>query len=703
MANIKVDGQLIEVPDYYTLMQAAEAAGAEIPRFCYHERLSVAGNCRMCLVEVKGGPPKPQASCAMGVKDLRPGPNGEPPEIFTNTPMVKKAREGVMEFLLINHPLDCPICDQGGECDLQDQAMAYGVDKNRYAENKRAVEDKNLGPLVKTSMNRCIHCTRCVRFTTEVAGITEMGLLGRGEDAEITSYLERALTSELQGNVIDLCPVGALTSKPYAFHARPWELTKTESIDVMDAVGSNIRVDARGREVMRILPRVNEAINEEWISDKTRFIWDGLKSQRLDRPYVRQSGKLRPASWEEAFAAVAKAIKASGGGNKVGAIAGDLASVEDMFALKALMTNLGSGMTDSRPAMSGIDPSMPRAAYIFNPTIAGIEEADAILIIGSNPRKEAAVLNARIRKTWRAKGLPIAVIGDNADLTYDYEYLGNGFSTLADLAAGKGSFAEKLANAKKPLIIVGEGAVSHGAAWSKQIGRDTIALAAKLATGANVAEGWNGFAMLHNAAGRVGGIDIGFVPHDGGVCSADQIKLAGEAKLDVLFLLGADEYDTKAMGKAFVVYVGTHGDAGAHRADVILPAATYTEKSGTYVNTEGRVQLAERAVFPPGDAKEDWSIFRALSAVLGQPLPFNSLTQLRQAMYAEFPHLAKLDQIAAGSVDDVKKLAGAAIKTTSATYTSPVADFYLTNPIARASATMGECAALQAGLRQAAE
>jgi len=703
MASIKVDGTLVEVPDYYTLMQAAEAAGAEIPRFCYHERLSVAGNCRMCLVEVKGGPPKPQASCAMSVKDLRPGPNGEPPEMFTNTPMVKKAREGVMEFLLINHPLDCPICDQGGECDLQDQAMAYGVDKNRYAEQKRAVEDKNLGPLVKTEMTRCIHCTRCVRFTTEVAGITQMGLTGRGEDAEITSYLEQALTSELQGNVIDLCPVGALTSKPYAFHARPWELVKTETVDVMDAVGSNIRVDARGREVMRILPRVNEAINEEWISDKTRFIWDGLKSQRLDRPYVRTNGKLKPASWDEAFAAIAKAIKASGGGNKVGAIAGDLAAVEDMYALKALMTSLGSGMTDSRPAMSGIDPSMPRSAYIFNPTIAGIEEADAILIIGSNPRKEAAVLNARIRKAWRAKGTPIAVIGDHADLTYDYQYLGNGFSALADLVAGQGSFGEVLTNAKKPLIIVGEGAVSHGAAKSKQIGRDTIALAAKLATGANVAEGWNGFALLHNAAARVGGLDIKFVPHDGGVCSADQIGLAGKGELDVLFLLGADEYDMSAMGKAFVVYVGTHGDNAAHRADVILPGAAYTEKSGTYVNTEGRVQLAERAVFPPGDAKEDWAIFRALSSALGQPLPFNSLAQLRAAIYAEFPHLARLDQIEAGSVADVKKLAGAAIKTKSATYASPVADFYLTNPIARSSATMGECAALQAGLRQAAE
>ena len=703
MTSIKVDGQLVEVPDYFTLMQAAEAAGAEIPRFCYHERLSVAGNCRMCLVEVKGGPPKPQASCAMSVKDLRPGPNGEPPEMFTNTPMVKKAREGVMEFLLINHPLDCPICDQGGECDLQDQAMAYGVDKNRYAENKRAVEDKYIGPLVKTSMNRCIHCTRCVRFTTEVAGISEMGLIGRGEDAEITTYLEKALSSELQGNVIDLCPVGALTSKPYAFHARPWELQKTESIDVMDAVGSNIRVDSRGREVMRILPRVNDAINEEWISDKTRFVWDGLKAQRLDRPYVRIGGKLKPASWDEAFAAVAKAIKASGAGNKVGAIAGDLASVEDMYALKALMTSLGSGMTDCRPAMSGIDPGMPRAAYTFGPTIAGIEDADAILIIGSNPRKEAAVLNARIRKTWRAKGLPIAVIGENADLNYPTQYLGDDFSILADIAEGNG-WAEKFKAAKKPLIIIGEAAVSHGAAWSKQIGRDVISLAAKLlATHGNIAEGWNGFALLHNAAGRVGGLDIGFVPHDGGVCSADQIKAAGEGNLDVLFLLGADEYDMSAMGKAFVVYVGTHGDAGAHRADVILPSATYTEKSGTYVNTEGRVQVAERAVFPPGDAKEDWAIFRALSAVLGSALPFNSLSQLRAAIYAEFPHLARVDQIAPASASDLSALANKAVKTKKAKFAPAVTEFYLTNPIARSSAVMGECAALASGLKQAAE
>jgi NADH-quinone oxidoreductase subunit G len=406
MAKIKVDGNEIEVPDHYTLLQACEEAGAEVPRFCFHERLSIAGNCRMCLVEVKGGPPKPAASCAMGVRDLRPGPNGEAPEVFTNTPMVKKAREGVMEFLLINHPLDCPICDQGGECDLQDQAMAFGMDNSRYAENKRAVEDKYIGPLVKTIMNRCIHCTRCVRFTTEVAGISELGLIGRGEDAEITTYLEHAMSSELQGNVIDLCPVGALTSRPYAFQARPWELNKTESIDVMDACGSAIRVDTRGREVMRVMPRVNEAINEEWISDKTRFIWDGLRTQRLDRPYVRRNGRLEAASWGEAFGAIATAVSGAKP-ERIGAIAGDLAAVEEMYALKALIASLGSANIDCRQDGAALDPSLGRASYIFNPTIEGIEDADAILIIGSNPRREAAILNARIRKRWRMGELPI--------------------------------------------------------------------------------------------------------------------------------------------------------------------------------------------------------------------------------------------------------------------------------------------------------
>ncbi|WP_404404220.1 NADH-quinone oxidoreductase subunit NuoG [Pelagibacterium halotolerans] len=698
MAQIKVDGELIEVPDHFTLMQAAEAAGAEIPRFCYHERLSVAGNCRMCLVEVKGGPPKPQASCAMGVKDLRPGPNGEPPEMFTNTPMVKKAREGVMEFLLINHPLDCPICDQGGECDLQDQAMAYGVDSSRYWENKRAVENKHIGPLVKTIMNRCIHCTRCVRFTTEVAGVSELGLIGRGEDAEITSYLEQAMTSELQGNVIDLCPVGALTSKPYAFQARPWELTKTESIDVMDAVGSNIRVDARGREVMRILPRIHEGVNEEWISDKTRFVWDGLRTQRLDRPYVKKGKKLQAATWNEAFAAVAARIKKTDPA-KIGAVAGDLAGVEEMFALKALLASLGSGNIDSRPAGSAFDPKKGRAGYIFNPTIAGIEQADAILIVGTNPRREAAIVNARIRKAWRAGNVEIGLIGEPADLTYDYAHLGAGIDTLAELAAGKGAFAKTLENAKRPIVIVGEGAMTGAS------GKDVLGLAAEVAqkNGA-LSDEWNGFGVLHTAAARVGGLDIGFVPGKGGLDTAGMLKASNKGELDVLFLLGADEIDFSAIGEnTTVIYIGTHGDAGAHKADIILPAAAYTEKSATYVNTEGRVQMTTRAVFAPGEAKEDWAILRALSGVLGVTLPYDSLTALRANLYAEFPHLARLDGIAGGKASDVAKLAKATAPKKGNALISPITDFYLTNPIARASAVMAECSQLMAGLKQAAE
>ncbi|MCX5512020.1 NADH-quinone oxidoreductase subunit G [Kaistia algarum] len=695
MAKIIVDGIEVDVPPDYTLLQAAEAAGAEVPRFCFHERLSIAGNCRMCLVEVKGGPPKPQASCAMNVRDLRPGPNGEPPVMFTKSPMVKKAREGVMEFLLINHPLDCPICDQGGECDLQDQAMAYGVDKNRFAENKRAVEDKYIGALVKTSMNRCIHCTRCVRFTTEVAGISEMGLIGRGEDAEITTYLEKALTSELQGNVIDLCPVGALTSKPYAFQARPWELVKTESIDVMDAVGSNIRVDARGREVMRILPRLNEAVNEEWISDKTRFVWDGLKTQRLDKPYVRVGGKLRPVSWSEAFSAVAAKIKATSG-DKIGAIGGDLASVEDLYALKGLVTALGSKNIDIRQDGAALDPAKGRAGYLFNPTIAGIEQADVILIIGANPRLEASVLNARLRKRWRAGGLKIGLIGQPVDLTYTYEHLGAGSQTLADIAAGNGSFGAALASAKRPIVIVGQSALAgpEGAA--------VLGAAAKIAAGEGRDEGWNGLAVLHNAASRVGGLDIGFVPANGGLGAKEMVAAAGSGQLDILFLLGADEIDMEALGSAFVIYVGTHGDAGAHRADVILPAATYTEKSGTYVNTEGRVQLANRATFPPGEAREDWAIFRALSDVVGKRLPFDSLAALRRALYAAFPHLSAIDGIQPSDIADVRALATGAPALGSATFGSAVIDFYLTNPIARASAVMAECSALAAGRLAAA-
>ncbi|WP_274424648.1 NADH-quinone oxidoreductase subunit NuoG [Chelativorans sp. YIM 93263] len=693
MAKLKVDGTEIEVPDHYTLLQAAEEAGAEIPRFCFHERLSVAGNCRMCLVEVKGGPPKPAASCAMGVRDLRPGPEGEPPEIFTKTPMVKKAREGVMEFLLINHPLDCPICDQGGECDLQDQAMAYGVDSSRYHENKRAVEDKYIGPLVKTIMTRCIHCTRCVRFSTEVGGVSELGATGRGEDMEITTYLEEAMTSELQGNVIDLCPVGALTSKPYAFQARPWELSKTQSIDVMDAVGSAIRVDARGREVMRILPRVNEAVNEEWISDKTRFVWDGLRTQRLDRPYVRKGKRLQPASWPEAFEAIKKKL-AKTAPEKIGAIAGDLAGVEEMYALKGLMQSLGSPNIDCRQDGTALDPALGRASYLFNPTIEGIEEADALIIVGANPRFEASVLNARIRKRWRMGEFPIGVIGEPTDLRYDYQHLGAGPETLAELAGGKGKFVSVLKKAKRPMIIVGQGALA------RPDGRAVIGQAAKLATAVGaVSDEWNGFAVLHTAAARVGGLDIGFVPGEGG---KDVAGMMGA--MDVLFLLGADEVDMNAIGDAFTVYIGTHGDAGAHRADVILPAAAYTEKSATYVNTEGRVQMTSRAGFAPGDAKEDWAILRALSDVLGHKLPFDSLAALRAKLYAEHSHLAAVDSVEPGNPADVSGLAKLEGVLDKAVFASPVGDFYLTNPIARASAIMAECSALACGeLKQAAE
>jgi NADH-quinone oxidoreductase subunit G len=684
MTKLIVDGKEIDVPAEYTLLQACEAAGAEIPRFCYHERLSIAGNCRMCLVEVKGGP-KPVASCAWGVRDCRPGPKGEPPEISTRSPMVKKAREGVMEFLLINHPLDCPICDQGGECDLQDQAMGYGVDTSRFAENKRAVEDKYLGALVKTSMNRCIQCTRCVRFSAEVCGAPEMGATGRGEDMEITTYLETALTSELQGNLVDICPVGALTSKPYAFAARPWELGKTQSIDVMDGVGSAIRVDTRGREVMRILPRVNDAVNEEWISDKTRHIVDGLRTQRLDRPYIRENGQLRPASWPEAFAAIAARVGRIDG-KRIGAIAGDLAAVEEMFALKELLAKFGS----ANLAVQGgdaFDPKAGRTSYIFNPTIAGIEQADALLIVGSNPRKEAAVLNARIRKRWRSGQLRIGVIGAKADLTYPYEYLGAGTDSLSDLAAGKHSFADVLKGAKNPIVLVGTGA------FTRHDGAAVLALAAKIATGVGAfKDGWNGFGVLQDTASRVGALDIGFAAGAGGL-SAAQMTTFGT--LDVLFLLGADEI--KVPDGTFVVYIGTHGDRGAHRADVILPGAAYTEKQGLYVNTEGRVQMASRASFPPGDAREDWAIIRALSDVLGKKLPFDSLGALRQAIFKAVPHLMRIDQIEAGNAADLKALASKGRGVEKAPFKTSVEDYYLTNPIARASAVMAECSRLASG------
>lgn len=658
LRKININGEVIEVDGAMTLIQACEVAGVEIPRFCYHERLSIAGNCRMCLVEVVGGPPKPAASCAMQVRDLRPGPEGQPPEVKTNSPMVKKAREGVMEFLLINHPLDCPICDQGGECDLQDQAMAYGVDFSRYREPKRASTDLDLGPLVETHMTRCISCTRCVRFTTEVAGITQMGQTGRGEDAEITSYLGQTLSSNMQGNIIDLCPVGALTSKPYAFTARPWELTKTETIDVMDALGSNIRVDTKGREVMRILPRNHDGVNEEWISDKTRFVWDGLRRQRLDRPYVRENGKLRPASWEEALGKAADAIK---GAAKLTGLIGDLVSVEAAFALKALVEGQG-GQVESRTDGTKL-PAGNRSAYVGTAQIEDIDTAKFIQLIGTNPREEAPVLNARIRKAW-LNGAQIGLVGEAADLTYEYAHVGTDRAALAGLIGKNyGTVLEA-----PSIVIVGQGALigADGAAVLSQ--------AMKLAE-----ETGSKFMVLHTAAGRVGALDIGATA-EGGVEAA----LDGA---DVVFNLGADEIDIAA--GAFVIYQGSHGDRGAHRADVILPAAAYTEENALFVNTEGRPQLAMRAGFAPGEAKENWAILRALSGEFGRVLPYDSLAQLRSSLIEAHPHLAAIDEVAENEWTPL-----ALSNMGEGDFVTALRDFYLSNPIARASSLMAELSSL---------
>ena len=653
MRTIVIDDNEIEVDSAMTLIQACEQAGIEVPRFCYHERLTIAGNCRMCLVEVVGGPPKPAASCAMQVRDLRPGPEGQPPVIKTNSPMVKKAREGVMEFLLINHPLDCPICDQGGECDLQDQAMAYGVDFSRFREAKRASTDLDLGPLVETHMTRCISCTRCVRFTTEVAGIAQMGQTGRGEDSEITSYLGETLNSNLQGNIIDLCPVGALTSKPYAFTARPWELTKTETIDVMDALGSNIRVDTKGREVMRILPRNHDGVNAEWISDKTRFVWDGLRRQRLDQPYLRENGKLRPATWPEALQAAAAAIS---GKNLVGLI-GDLVPVEAGFALKNLVEGLG-GAVECRVDGAKL-PALNRSGYVGSASIEDIDAADEIYLIGCNPRLEAPVLNARIRQAW-TKGADVKLVGQAVDLTYDYALIGADRAALAKLS-------KTAKSATAPLFIIGMGALMEADG------------AAVLGHAMALAEDTGGKLMvLHTAASRVGMLDID-ATCEGGVSAA-----LGSA--EVVFNLGADEVEIAA--GPVVIYQGSHGDRGAHRADIIFPSAAYTEENGLFVNTEGRPQLAVRAGFAPGEAKENWAILRALSAELEATLPFNSLAELRQSLLEAHPHLGQVDQISQSEWAPLK--AGSLGK---ATFRSAISDFYLTNPIARASKLMAELSA----------
>ncbi|MEO1243937.1 MAG: NADH-quinone oxidoreductase subunit NuoG [Pseudomonadota bacterium] len=693
---IKVNGNEIEVPSNLTLLQACEMAGEEIPRFCYHERLSVAGNCRMCLIEVKGGPPKPVASCAQNVRDLRPGPEGQPPELFTNTPMVKKAREGVMEFLLINHPLDCPICDQGGECDLQDQAMAYGRDGSRYEENKRAVEEKHMGPLIKTIMTRCIQCTRCVRFATEIGGVDDLGLVNRGENAEITTYLEKAVESELTGNLIDVCPVGALTSKPYAFNARPWELRKTETIDAMDAVGSNIRVDARGREVLRILPVLHEDINEEWIADKTRFVWDGLKRQRLDKPYVRKDGKLKPASWDEALTAAAEKLKSTPK-EKVAALVGDLVPTEAVKALKDLMSAIGAPHMDCRQDGAALGEG-DRRSYLFNTGIAGLEQADAILLVGTNPRIEAPMINARLRKVWlNDLEVKIGLIGEQKDLSFEYDYLGAGPETLERLAGGEGAFFDILKNAKNPAIIIGMGALA------REDGAAMLAMSGKLASAVDaVRDDWNGFNVLHTAAARVGALDLGFLPGEGGRDFAGILDACANREIDVVYNLGADEFDSRKLDGAFVIYQGHHGDAGARHADVVLPGAAYTEQNAIYVNTEGRAQMAHRAAFPPGEAREDWAILRALSDRIGKTLPYDDLFALRQAMIEAAPSLGRIDQI--GGVEERFDVAaiGAAGNVSAAPLVSPVTDYYLTNPVARASKTMAECSAVMSGASKVA-
>lgn len=672
MPKVTINDMQIDVAPGTSILQAAEALGVEIPRFCYHDKLSVPANCRMCLVEVEGGPPKPVASCAMAC--------GEGMVINTDSEMVQKARKGVMEMLLINHPLDCPICDQGGECDLQDQAVGYGFDRSRFHENKRAVTDKELGPLIKTVMTRCINCTRCVRFAEEIAGTPVLGQMNRGEDAEIGTFVDKLVETELSGNLIDICPVGALTSRPYAFTARSWELRKTETIDVHDAVGANIRIDSRGREVLRVLPRLHEGVNEEWIGDRTRFSYDGLAKGRLDRPYIRDedSGKLREASWDAAFDLIAKKLKGVKGEN-IAALAGDLADVESMVALKDLMGALGSANMDCRTDGARFDVKN-RAGYLFNSGIAGIDEADTILLVGTNPRYEATTINARIRRAWLERRVKIYVIGEPVDLTYPYEHVGTGPKDLEKFIKEKSAFDD----AQKPMIIAGAGAFQR---------EDGMAVHNLLYTAAEklgvVRKAWNGFNVLHNAASRVGALDVGFVPGEGGKDFFDILAGTKDGSIEALFLLGADEFNTRVnIGwKTFVVYQGHHGDHGAERADVVLPASAYTEKNALYVNTEGRVQMAKAAVSPPGEAKEDWKILKALSDKMDQDLPYKTLVELRARVYETWPSLKVVD----GMKSEKWSKFGLKGRLSKEPFVLSVPNYYFSNAICRASETMIKC------------
>ncbi len=669
--KILINGNEYEFEENLTLIQALEMTDIEVPRFCYHDKLSIAGNCRMCLVEVKGAP-KPVASCHFSLSDLRPGPNGELPEVLTNTEQVHHARKGAMEFLLVNHPLDCPICDQGGECDLQDQALHYGINKSRYKENKRAVDNKNIGPLVKTTMTRCIHCTRCVRFTSEVAGTEELGAIHRGENMEITTYLEKGMSSELQGNIIDLCPVGALTSKPYEYHARPWELRKTESIDVMDGIGSNIRIDSKGSEVMRIMPRYNEDINEEWISDKTRFIWDGLKSQRIDSPYIRENGKLIAVSWDRALTLLTELIKKTDP-NRIGAIAGDMVSAEEMFLMKKLMEKIGSNKYDCRQDGSILSNQYGRSSYIFNPTIAGIESADALVIIGSNPRMESPVLNARIRKRWLTGQLKVFLIGQEHDLTYTYTHLGESPKNI-DLKN------MPLNNSKNIIWLLGDDVFLRD---------DGMVVLSKVIDCAektgSIRDDWNGLAILHKHASRVAGLDLGFLPLDENYSAK---KMAKSKEIELLFLLDADEVDAE---NKYRIYIGSHGDRGASNADIVLPGACYTEKNGLFMNTEGRLQETNRAVFPPGDARDNWKIIIEISKRINKSLNYINFEDVRADIRKEYPIFTNINQIEKDCFQDLNRLSGQKQKLSSDIFANTISDYYLTNSIARSSKVMAEC------------
>ncbi|MDX2083531.1 MAG: NADH-quinone oxidoreductase subunit NuoG [Rickettsiales bacterium] len=680
MPTVTINGKNVSAPEGITIIQACEIADVEIPRFCYHERLAIAGNCRMCLVEVEGMPPKPVASCAMPIVDGM--------KIHTDSPMVKKAREGVMEFLLANHPLDCPICDQGGECDLQDQAFQYGAGKSAFHEHKRAVKDKDFGPLVKTQMTRCIHCTRCVRFIEDVAGTCEIGATSRGESMEITTYLEQNLKSELSGNVIDLCPVGALTSKPYAFKARSWELKKTESIDVMDALGCNIRIDSRGLEVMRILPRLHEEINEEWISDKARFCYDGLKYQRLDKSYVKKHGKLTAVEFDEALEAIAQKIKTlkieNSSGDEIAAFTGALSSAEEIFALKNLVNKLGSNNIDCRLNGEKIN-SQNRADYLFNSTIAGIDEADACLLIGVNPRKDAPVLNARLRKRFLTKQLKVAAVACEADLTYNYDNLGDAISALQNILDGEAKICSILQNAQKPMLILGSDLLT------RNDGALILQYAKKIAEKFGlIKENWNGFNFLAKSSGFINGLEVGFTPNQADIDVHTILQKIEKTEIKLIFLHGVDDdIDFLKLENCFVIYIGSHGDKGANIADVILPAAAYSEKEALFVNIEGRVQSTKRAVFAPNNVLDDWQVILKLAEKLNLDLGFKNLAQLRQALIVNYPIFANLDKISQANWINCGAITG---ELNPEKLLIKDYNFYLTNPIARASRTLNKCA-----------